>query len=76
MARNGFLVVGSGLSNGVDVLDAYGSPLVRIQATHPVENVAWTGEGLKTLFLVGIGGITRVEWDLEGPNPNRYFLDQ
>lgn len=74
VAANGYLVVGSGLSNGVDVLDARGSPIARIQTNHPVENIAFAGDDLKTLYLVGIGGITKVEWDLQGPDPNNYYL--
>ncbi|KAL1619267.1 hypothetical protein SLS56_010210 [Neofusicoccum ribis] len=74
VAKNGYLVVGSGLSNGVDILDARGSPIARIQTNHPVENIAFAGDDLKTLYMVGIGGITKVEWDLEGPDPNNYFL--
>ena len=67
VAANGYLVTASGLSTGVDILDASGALIARIQATHPVENIAWTGEDLKTLWLVGIGGITRVDWNLAGP---------
>lgn len=74
VAANGYLVVGSGLSNGVDILDQYGSVIARIQTNHPVENIAWAGEDLKTLFLVGIGGITKVDFDLQGPDPNNYFV--
>jgi sugar lactone lactonase YvrE len=73
IAANGYLVVGSGLSNGVDVLDPYGSLILRIQTNHPVENMAFAGADLKTLFLSGIGGITKVTWDLEGPDPNNFY---
>ena len=74
VAANGYLVVGSGLSNGVDVLTATGQQLARIQTSHPVENVAFAGPDLKTLYLSGIGGITRVDWNLAGPDPNNYYL--
>ncbi|KAI9890313.1 MAG: hypothetical protein M1814_004223 [Vezdaea aestivalis] len=67
VAANGFLVVASGLSFGVDILDPAGGLIARIQAKHPVENIAWSGKDLKTLWLVGIGGITRVQFDLAGP---------
>lgn len=73
MAANGYLIAGSGLSNGVDVLDQNGSLLARIQTTHPVENVAFSGSDFKTLWLTGIGGITKVEWDLAGPDPNNFY---
>lgn len=74
VARNGMLVVGSGLSTGVDIIAQDGTPVARIQTTHAVENIAWTGEDLKTLWLVGIGGMSRVEFDLQGPDPNHIFL--
>lgn len=67
VAANGYLVVASGLSTGVDILDSHGLPIVRIQTSHAVENIAWTGSELKTLWLVGIGGFTKVEFDLAGP---------
>jgi sugar lactone lactonase YvrE len=66
VAKNGYLVVAAGLSMGVDILDASGVPLLRIQTTHPVENIAFTGEDRKTLWMVGIGGISKVEWSLVG----------
>ncbi|RDL33852.1 Uncharacterized protein BP5553_08220 [Venustampulla echinocandica] len=74
VAANGYLVVGSGLSNGADILDGDGSLIARIQTDHPVENVAFTGKDLKTVFLTGIGGITRVQWNLTGPDPNKFFV--
>ena len=73
IAANGYILAGSGLSNGADVLDQYGSLLARIQTSHPVENVAFAGPELKTLYLTGIGGITRVDWNLTGPDPNEYY---
>ena len=74
IAANGYMVVGSGLSNGADIIDPYGALIARIQTTHPVENVAFTGPDLKTFYLVGIGGITRVECNLTGPDPNNYYI--
>ncbi|KAF2138176.1 uncharacterized protein K452DRAFT_210923, partial [Aplosporella prunicola CBS 121167] len=68
VAANGYLVVGSGLSNGVDILDPRGALIARVQTNHPVENIAFAGDDLKTLYLVGIGGVTKVEWDLQGPD--------
>ena len=73
IAANGYMVVGSGLSDGADIIDPYGALIARIQTTHPVENIAFTGPDLRTLYLVGIGGITRVEWNLTGPDPNNYY---
>ena len=74
IAQNGYMIVGSGLSLGADVLDENQSLIARIQTTHPVENVAFAGPDLKTLYLTGIGGITRVDWNLTGPDPNNYYV--
>ncbi|CAG7930381.1 unnamed protein product [Penicillium olsonii] len=74
VAANGYLIAGTGLSNGADILDSYGALIARIQTDHPVENIAWTGKDLKTLHLVGIGGITKVEFDLQGPDPNNFYV--
>lgn len=75
IADNGYLVVASGLSLGVDILTARGSVIARIQTNHPVENIAFAGEDLKTLYLVGIGGVSKVEWNLAGPDPKNYYTD-
>ncbi len=64
VARNGYVVTGTG--KGVDVLDQQGALLVRIQTNYTVQNFAWTGGDLKTFWLMGQGGISRVEWDLQG----------
>ncbi|KAI4156054.1 MAG: hypothetical protein LQ340_000565 [Diploschistes diacapsis] len=61
IAVNGYIIAGCGLSNGADILDQYGSLIARIQTNHPVENMAFAGPELKTLYLTGIGGITRVD---------------
>lgn len=74
VAANGYIVAGSGLSNSADILDQYGSLLARIQTSHPVENTVFAGPDFKTLYLVGIGGITKVEWNLTGPNPNNLYI--
>lgn len=73
IAANGYIIAGSGLSPSADVLDPYGSLLARIQTTHPVENAAFAGPDFRTLYLTGIGGITKVEWNLTGPDPNDYY---
>lgn len=74
IAKNGLLVVASGLSFGVDILTPSGLVIARIQTNHPVENIAFAGDDLKTLYLVGIGGVTKVEWNLEGPDPENYYV--
>jgi sugar lactone lactonase YvrE len=73
VAANGYLLVATRLSTWVDVLTARGRPIARIQTSHPVQNIVFAGEGFKTLYLVGIGGITKVQWNLEGPNPKAYY---
>lgn len=70
VARNGYLVIAGGLAPGVDITDEFGNQIARIQTSHPVENIQWSGNDLKTLWLVGINGITKVEFDLSGPKLN------
>lgn len=67
------MIVGAGLSNGADVLDQDGTPILRIQTSHPVENIAFAGDDFKTLYLSGIGGITKVQMNFAGPDPNKSF---
>lgn len=64
VARNGYVVTGAG--RGVDVIDEDGTLLVRVQTNFVVQNFAWTGKDLKTLWLMGNGGVAKVEWDLQG----------
>ncbi|KAI4212570.1 MAG: hypothetical protein LQ351_004822 [Letrouitia transgressa] len=64
VAANGYVVTATG--QGVDVLDPEGTLLVRVQTNYTVQNFAWTGEELSTLWLVGEGGISKVEWALRG----------
>ncbi|KAI4162588.1 MAG: hypothetical protein LQ342_003819 [Letrouitia transgressa] len=64
VAANGYVVTATG--KGVDVLDPEGTLLVRVQTNYTVQNFAWTGEELSTLWLVGQGGISKVEWALRG----------
>ena len=51
---------------GVDVLDEQGALLVRIQTSYTAVNLQWTGKDRETLWIVGIGGISRVTWNLKG----------
>lgn len=73
IAANGYLVIAGGLASGVDIVDNYGNQIARIQTSHPVENIQWSGDDLKTLWLVGINGITKVEFDLAGPDLAHYY---
>ena len=64
VAANGYIVAGAG--RGVDVVDEQGALLVRVQTNYTVQNFAWTGKDLTTLWLMGQGGISKVEWALKG----------
>ncbi|RAL66636.1 hypothetical protein DID88_006324 [Monilinia fructigena] len=64
VAANGYIVTGAG--KGVDVLDPDGALLLRIQTNYTVQNFAWTGKELKTLWLMGNNGVSKVVWDLKG----------
>ncbi len=64
VARNGYIVAATG--SGVDVLDPVGTLLIRIQTNYTAVNFAWTGEDFETLWIVGVGGISRVNWNLKG----------
>jgi hypothetical protein len=69
VAANGLIVTGAG--KGVDVLDEFGTLIVRIRANYTVQNFAWvadqTNGGKWTeLWMAGNGGVSRVRWQLEG----------
>ena len=64
VAANGYVVTGTGM--GIDVLDEVGTLLVRVQTNYTVQNFAWVGADLSTLWLTGEGGISKVEWNLKG----------
>ena len=64
LARNGYIATATG--HGVDVLDPAGIPIVRVQTNFTVVNLAWAGKGLEDLWLVGVGGVARVKWNLPG----------
>lgn len=55
------------VGSGVQVLDQRGQLLVSVQTNYTVQNFAWTGSDLKTLWLTGQGGVSRVQWNLPGP---------
>jgi sugar lactone lactonase YvrE len=64
VAANGYILTANGY--GVDVLDSDGQLLFIIQTNYTVQNFAWTGPELKTLWMMGQGGISKVEFDLAG----------
>ena len=64
VAANGYIVTGARF--GVNVLDPIRTLLVRVQTNYTVQNFAWTGPDLTTLWLMGQGGISKVDWNLKG----------
>lgn len=74
VAGNGWVVTAAG--KGVDVTDEEGTLLVRVQTNFTVNNFAWSGKKVAgdegrgvnytTLWLTGQGGVSRVNWALEG----------
>jgi sugar lactone lactonase YvrE len=64
VSREGLVVTGAG--HGVDVLDDVGQLLLRVQTNYTVQNFAWTGANLSTLWLMGNGGVSRVQWNITG----------
>lgn len=64
VAANGYVVTANG--KGVDVLDPLGQLLVTVQTNYTVNNFAFTGPELKTMWLMGLGGVSKVDWNLAG----------
>ncbi|KAA8649552.1 hypothetical protein EYZ11_006615 [Aspergillus tanneri] len=64
VARNGYIVTATG--QGVDVLDESGVLLARVQTPFRAASIAFAGEGLRDLWIVGTGNIARVRWNLQG----------
>lgn len=64
VSAEGLVVTGAG--HGVDILDHTGQLLIRIQMNYTLQNFAWTGSDLKTLWMMGQGGISKVEWNITG----------
>ena len=53
VSAEGLVLTGSG--KGVDVLDDKGQLLIRVQTNYTVQNFAWTGPTLSTLWMMGNG---------------------
>lgn len=64
VSQEGYVLTGSG--QGVDILDDVGQLLIRIQTNYTVQNFAWTGEDLNTLWIMGNYGISKVEFNITG----------
>ncbi|MCJ1477601.1 hypothetical protein MMC13_006274 [Lambiella insularis] len=65
VAQNGYIVTGTG--GGVDILDEDGTILVTVKTNYTAVNVNWTGKDFETLWIVGVGGVSEVTWNLPGP---------
>lgn len=65
VAKNGYLVVGVG--DGIDVLDKEGTLLVKLMTRFPAVSSAFAGENGTDLWMVGVGGVGRVQFNLSGP---------
>jgi len=65
VARNGYILTGTG--GGVDILDEEGTILVTIRTNYTAVNVNWSGKDFETLWIVGVGGVGEITFDLPGP---------
>lgn len=63
-AKNGYILIGTG--HGVDVLDPDGTPVLRIHTSFLAVNMAFAGPDMDELWIVGQGGVARVQWVLQG----------
>lgn len=64
VSREGLVLTATG--HGLDVIDNTGQLLIRVQTNHSVQNCAFTGQNLDTLWLLGNNGISRVQWNITG----------
>ena len=65
VARNGYILTATG--GGVDVLDPEGTILATIRTNYTAVNVNWSGDDLETLWIVGVGGVSEIIFNLPGP---------
>ncbi|GMG14723.1 unnamed protein product [Aspergillus oryzae] len=65
VARNGYVVTATG--NGLSVMDEYGDMIVRVQTNFTVNNFVWTNANeYREVWMVGMGGVARLKWGLQG----------
>ncbi|KAL9619136.1 MAG: hypothetical protein Q9160_006225 [Pyrenula sp. 1 TL-2023] len=64
VSAENLILTGSG--RGVDIIDPFGQLIMRVQTNYTVQNFAWTGPELSTLWMMGNGGISKVEWNVRG----------
>ncbi|KAJ4366786.1 hypothetical protein N0V83_007311 [Neocucurbitaria cava] len=67
VSQEGIVLAASG--HGMDIIDPSGQLLVRIQTQHGVANCQFTGKDLKTMWLLGNQGISRVNLNITGQTP-------
>ncbi|TKA69906.1 hypothetical protein B0A49_06121 [Cryomyces minteri] len=65
VARNGYVLTGAG--KGVDIMDDRGHMIARVQTNYTVQNFAWTGKNWTDFWIMGQGGVSKVTWNLQGP---------
>jgi hypothetical protein len=65
VAKNGYLIVGVG--DGIDILDKEGTLLVKLMTKFSAVSSAFAGENGTDLWIVGVGGVGRVQFNLSGP---------
>lgn len=64
VSSEGYLIGAAGTS--VDILSPYGDLLVKIQTNFTINNIQFAGPDRSDLWLFGMGGISRVRWNLTG----------
>ena len=64
VSSEGYLIGAAG--NSIDVLSPYGKLLVKIITNYTVNNVQFAGPDRSDLWLFGMGGISRVRWNVTG----------
>ncbi|KAK9424299.1 putative SpoH [Seiridium unicorne] len=65
VASNGYVLTAAG--HGVDIMDANGMLLVRIQLDFIAANLEFSGANRDTLWIVGHGKVARAQINLTGP---------
>lgn len=54
------------MGNRVDVLDPYGTLLLRVVTDFQVNNFQFAGPNYGQLWIVGEGGVSMAGWELQG----------
>ena len=67
-SAEGYILVAAG--KGIDVLNPWGTLVLKVQTNFTVKNFVWTGSNLTSLWIFGVGNIAKVQWNLQGPLPD------